>query len=233
MKGFIGVKYNQISLFTTDQRYIPVTVILIRPNYVIEQKTVVKNKYCAVKLGTVNKKSNLTNRSEIGRYKPLKIAVQKYEKELRNWNPNISPGKEISINSVFNVNDIVDVIGISKGKGTAGAIKRHNFACGPKSHGSHYHRRAGSLGSIVSNRVFKNKKNAGVMGHHKSTVKNLQIIAINETEQYILIKGLIPGPKQQVVYIQETKGKRKQGNNVILNNFLNEAKKSSVKSKPK
>lgn len=219
MKGLIGTKYTQISVFTTNQLYIPVTVIKLEPNYLIEQKTIEKNKYCAAKLATVPKKKHLVRNSEAGRYQKLQIPVQKYEKEMRNWSPKEKLGSEIKPSDVFKVNDIVDVVGISKGKGTAGPIKRHNFACGPKSHGSHYHRNAGSLGSIVSNRVFKNKKNAGRMGHQQVTIKNLQIIAINEKHKYLIVSGLIPGAKKQIVYIHEAQGARTK-KPIELNNFL-------------
>ena len=152
----------------------------------------------------------------MGNAKKANTTPKRYLKEIRDVESTYNIGDTISA-SVFSVGEIVDVTGTTKGKGFQGVIKRHNQSRGPMTHGSHYHRRPGSLGTMLPKRVLKGKKLAGHMGVDSVTIQNLEIIEVNDAENYILVSGNVPGAKNSLVLIKTAvKNSRKEDPKEIL-----------------
>ena len=216
MKGILGRKIGMTQVFTKDGKLIPVTVVEVPSNVVMQVKTVEKDGYNAIKLGVFEKKESKANRSEIGQAKKANTTPKRYLKEIRNVESTYNIGDTISAD-VFKVGEIVDVTGVSKGHGFEGVIKRHNQSRGPMGHGSHYHRRPGSLGTMLPKRVLKGKKLAGHMGVDTVTIQNLEIIEVNTSENYILVSGNVPGAKNSLVLVKSAvKNSRKEDPKEIL-----------------
>ena len=209
MKGILGRKVGMTSVFSKDGKLIPVTVVEILPNKVMQVKTVEKDGYNAIQLGVIDKKEKNATKAEIGSAKKANTTPKRFLKEIRDYDGSYNIGDEITAD-LFTVGEIVDVTGTTKGKGFAGVIKRHNQSRGPMGHGSHYHRRPGSLGTMLPKRVLKGKKLAGHMGVETVTIQNLEIIETNTNENYILISGNVPGAKNSIVLIKTAiKGNKK------------------------
>ncbi len=201
MKGILGRKIGMTQVFSKDGKLIPVTVVEITPNTVMQVKTVESDGYSAIQLGVVDKKEKNATRQEIGHAKKANTTPKRFLKELRNVDGEYTIGQTLDA-SVFEVGEVVDVTGTSKGKGFQGVIKRHNQNRGPMGHGSHYHRGPGSMGTMLPKRVLKGKKLPGHMGNETITIQNLQIVEVNAEENYILVSGNIPGPKNSLVLIK-------------------------------
>ena len=201
MKGILGRKVGMTQVFTKDGKLIPVTVISVEPNVVMQVKTVETDGYDAVQLGVVDKKENRSNKAELGRAKKANTTPKRFLKEIKGAS-EYKVGDIVSAD-VFEVGDIVDVTGTSKGKGFQGVIKRHNQSRGPMGHGSHYHRGPGSMGTMLPKRVLKGKKLPGHMGHETITIQNLEIIEANTVDKFILVSGNVPGAKNSFVFIRE------------------------------
>ena len=209
MKGILGRKVGMTSVFTKDGKLMPVTVVEVLPNKVMQVKTVEKDGYNAIQLGVIDKKEKNATKAEIGSAKKANTTPKRFLKEIRDYEGSYNIGDEITAD-LFTVGEIVDVTGTTKGKGFAGVIKRHNQSRGPMGHGSHYHRRPGSLGTMLPKRVLKGKKLAGHMGVETVTIQNLEIIETNTNENYILISGNVPGAKNSIVLIKTAiKGNKK------------------------
>ncbi len=201
-KGILGRKAGMTQVFTKEGKVIPVTVIEVEPNIVTQVKTKETDGYEAVQLGIVDRKSKNATKASIGHAKKANTNPKRYLKEIRDINvADYALGQTLTA-SVFAAGELVDVTGTSKGKGFQGVIKRHGQSEGPKTHGSRYHRRPGSMGTMRPMRVLKGKKLAGHMGNETVTVQNLEIIEVNEKENYILVSGNIPGPKNSLVLIR-------------------------------
>ena len=209
MKGILGRKVGMTSVFTKDGKLVPVTVVEVLPNKVMQVKTVEKDGYNAIQLGVIDKKEKNATKAEIGSAKKANTTPKRFLKEIRDYDGSYNIGDEITAD-IFTVGEIVDVTGTTKGKGFAGVIKRHNQSRGPMGHGSHYHRRPGSLGTMLPKRVLKGKKLAGHMGVETVTIQNLEIIETNANENYILVSGNVPGAKNSLVLIKTAvKGNKK------------------------
>ena len=216
MKGILGRKVGMTQVFTKDGKLIPVTVVEVEPNVVMQVKTIDKDGYNAIQLGVFEKKEKLANKPEMGNAKKANTTPKRFLKEIRDVESAYNIGDTIGA-TVFEVGEIVDVTGTSKGKGFTGVIKRHNQSRGPMTHGSHYHRGPGSLGTMLPKRVLKGKKLAGHMGVETVTIQNLEIIEVNESENYILISGNVPGAKNSLVLIKSAvKNSRKADPKEIL-----------------
>ena len=202
MKGILGKKVGMTQVFTTEGKLIPVTVVEVEPNVVTQIKTVEKDGYDAIQLGTDSIKEKLSNKPEIGHTKKANTTPKRFLKEIRGVNVNdYTLGQTIGVD-IFEAGEIVDVTGTSKGKGFQGVIKRHNQSCGPMGHGSQYHRGVGSLGTMLPMHVLKGKKMPGQMGNVQRTVQNLEIVAVDVENSVILVKGNVPGPKKSLVMIR-------------------------------
>ncbi|MBR2590094.1 MAG: 50S ribosomal protein L3 [Clostridia bacterium] len=202
-KGLIAKKIGMTQIFAEDGAVIPVTVVEAGPCAVVQIKTVEKDGYAAAQLGFGELKLNKTTKPLQGHFKKADVAPKKYLREFKLDDlESLNPGDIIKAD-VFEAGDIVDVRGTSKGKGTAGAIKRWNFSRLKESHGTGPNaRHAGSLGACSDpSRVFKGKKLAGHLGAEKVTVQNLSVAKVDAENNLIAIKGAIPGAKGSVVTI--------------------------------
>lgn len=203
MKGILGKKIGMTQMFTEVGEVVPVTVVEAGPVVITQIKTVEKDGYNAVQVGFGDVKEKSLNKPQKGHLAAANT-LKKHLKEFRvDSVEGYTVGQEIKAD-LFAAGEMIDVTGISKGKGFQGPIKRHGQSRGPESHGSRYHRRPGSMGACsFPGRVFKNKKLAGHMGSVKVTVQNLEVVRIDAEKNLILVKGAIPGAKGSVVTIKE------------------------------
>ncbi len=191
MKFILGLKGKMSQIFTEDGKVVPVTVVQAGPVVVTQIRNKEKDGYEAVQVGFLPAKEKNVNKPQRMAYK--EVGYFKYLKEFRVNPETLQTGDKIDVSS-FEVGDIVDVSGTSKGKGFQGVVKRWGFAGGPKSHGQKHTLRApGSIGAQGPQRVFKGKKMAGRMGGDRVTVKNLEIVAIDKENNLLFIKGAVPG----------------------------------------
>lgn len=205
MKGILGKKLGMTQLFDENGVVIPVTVVEAGPIVVTQIKTEETDGYNAVQVGYLERKEKHGNQPMKGHFEKAGVELKKHLREfLVESTEDYELGQEIKAD-IFEVNEHVDVIGTSKGKGTQGSIKRHNYGRGPEAHGSKSHRVAGarSAGSYPA-RVFKGRKGSGKMGHDRVTVQNLEVVRVDVDKNLLLIKGAIPGPKGGLVTIRET-----------------------------
>ena len=201
-KGILGRKLGMTQVFAKDGKLIPVTVVEVEPNVITQIKTVENDGYEAIQLGFDTKREKLSNKAEQGHLAKSNAAPKRFLKEIRGVDiSKYELGQELTV-EVFEEGEMVDVTGISKGKGYQGVIKRYHQSRGPMGHGSQYHRGVGSLGTMRPMRVFKGKKLPGHMGNVTVTMQNLEVVAINKDENIILIKGNVPGPKKSLVIIK-------------------------------
>ena len=204
MKGILGKKIGMTQVFAKNGKLIPVTVVSVEPNVVMQVKTKETDGYEAIQLGFVSKKEKHSTKAETGHAKKANTAPKRFLKEIKGVEvSNYELGQEIKCD-IFEAGEIVDVTGTSKGKGFQGVIKRYNQTRGPMGHGSQYHRGVGSMGTLRPMRVFKGKKLPGHMGNETVTIQNLEVVAIDLDENVILIKGNIPGPKNSFVVIKSS-----------------------------
>ena len=202
MKGILGRKIGMTQVFTKSGKLIPVTVIEVEPNIVTQIKTKENDGYEAIQLGFDSKREKLANKASVGITNKANTTPKRFFREIKGVDVNsYTLGQEISAD-IFTPGEIVDVTGTTKGKGFQGVIKRHGQSRGPMGHGSHYHRRPGSMGTMRPMRVFKGKKLAGHMGTLTVTIQNLEIVAVDTENNVILVSGNIPGPKNGLVIIK-------------------------------
>jgi large subunit ribosomal protein L3 len=201
-KGILGRKIGMTQIFAENGEVIPVTVVEAEPNVVLQKKSLETDGYEAIQLGFADKKESRTNKPAKGHADKAGTQPKRFVKEIRGANlDDYEVGQEVRVDT-FSEGDVIDVTGISKGKGFQGVIKRHNQQRGPMSHGSRYHRRPGTMGAIDPMRVFKGKKLPGRMGGDKVTVQNLSIAKVDTERNLLLIKGNIPGAKKSHVIIK-------------------------------
>lgn len=216
MKGILGRKVGMTEVFTTDGRVIPVTVIEVPKNTVMQVKTVENDGYNAIQLGVCDKKEKNATKASIGHAKKANTSPKRFLKEIRDYEGSYNLGDVLDA-SLFTAGEVVDVTGTSKGHGTQGVIKRHGQKSGPSAHGSRYHRRPGSMGTMRPMRVMPGKNLPGHMGVETVTIQNLVIVEANKDENYILVSGNVPGAKQSLVLIKSAaKNERKAENNELV-----------------
>ena len=204
-KGLIGKKIGMTQIFDEKGKVIPVTVVEAGPCPVVQIKTVENDGYNAVQLGFGDKKPQRVNKPMAKHFAKADVAPKKVLREFRFSDITVNTG-DILKADVFEKGDIIDVVGTSKGKGTAGAIKRWNFSRLKESHGTGPNaRHAGSLGACSDpSRVYKGKKLAGHLGCERVTVQNLEVVKIVVENNLIAIKGAIPGPKGGIVIVKDS-----------------------------
>lgn len=207
MKGILGRKLGMTQVFTTDGELIPVTVVEATPNIVLQKKTMEKDGYEAVQLGFEDVKESRATKAAIGHAKKVETAPKRFVREIRGEEMmNLELGSEVKVD-IFAAGDMVDVSGISKGKGYKGPIVRNNATIGPKSHGAGpTHRHVGSLCTTGINvaHIQKNTPMPGHEGCYTTTNQNLEIIKADVEGNYLLIKGNVPGPRKGLVVIKTT-----------------------------
>lgn len=202
MKGILGRKLGMTQVFGTDGKLVPVTVIEVEPNVVTQIKTVDNDGYDAVQLGFDSVREKVSNKAKIGHTNKAKTTPKRFLREIRGVDVNAyTLGQEVKAD-LFLAGEMVDVTGISKGKGYQGVIKKNNQHRGPMSHGSKYHRGVGSLGTMRPMRVMPGKALPGHMGAEQVTIQNLEIIKVDVEDNCILVKGSVPGPKKGMVVIK-------------------------------
>ena len=211
MKGILGRKLGMTQVFTEEGNLIPVTVIEVEPNVVLQKKTVETDGYAALQLGVEDKKESRATKPEIGHAKKAGVSPKKFVKEVKMDEVEAEVGQEIKVD-IFSAGDIVDVTGISKGKGYTGTIKRYNAHMLLETHGAGpVHRHVGSLATTGRNngRIEKNTPMPGHDGSLKTTNRNLEVIKVDAEKNYMLVKGNVPGPKRGFVVVKTTTKKVK------------------------
>lgn len=202
MKGILGRKKGMTQVFTKSGKLIPVTVVEVEPNVVTQIKTKENDGYEAIQLGFESIKEQRTTKANIGHTKKANTTPKRFFRELRGVDvTNYNVGDVISVDS-FTEGEVVDVTGTTKGHGFEGVIKRHGQSRGPMGHGSHYHRKPGSMGTMRPMRVFKAKKLPGHMGVLTVTIQNLEVVKVDKENNCILVKGNVPGAKEGLVFIR-------------------------------
>ena len=203
MKNILGRKVGMTSVFTEDGRSVPVTVIEAGPCTVVERRTKEQHGYDSVALGFgAVKKSRLT-RALAGHFKKQNVEPSRVVREFRNDIDGVELGQTITV-SEFEMGDRVDVVGVSKGHGFAGAIKRHNFSGGGASHGSMIHRQPASNGDTNAGRVVKGSRRPGHYGVDRVTHQNLEVVRADVERNLLLVKGPVPGPKNALVIVRKS-----------------------------
>ena len=205
MPGLLGKKIGMTSVFSAEGKNIPCTVVEVGPCVVTQVKTVAKDGYDAVQLGFGEQKEKYLTAPELGHFKKAGVAPKRYLAEFKGFEGQYSAGDTITA-ELFSENDFVDVVGISKGKGYQGVVKRHGFGgVGQTTHGQHNRLRApGSVGACsYPAKVFKGMRMAGQMGNRQVTVQNLQVIKIIPEHNIIMLKGSIPGSKGSIISIEK------------------------------
>ena len=218
MKGILGRKIGMTQVFTESGKLIPVTVVEVEPNVVTQIKTKENDGYEAIQLGFDTKREKLATKASAGHTAKANTTPKRFFREFKGVDINeYTVGQEIKAD-IFTAGEVVDVTGTTKGKGFQGVIKRHGQSRGPMGHGSHYHRRPGSMGTMRPMRVFKGKALPGHMGTLTVTIQNLEVVAVDVENNVILIKGNVPGPKKGLVIIKsavKANGKVNEMENLI------------------
>jgi len=209
-KALLAKKIGMTQIFAENGELVAVTVLEAGPCIVVQKKTVENDGYSAVQLGFKDAKVNVRgkvylNKPTLGHFDKAGAAYKKHLKEYKLDNAaELEVGAEIKAD-IFAAGDKIDVSGVTKGKGFAGAIKRHNFSRGPETHGSKHHRALGSTGAATKpGRVYKGRRMAGHMGNEKMTVANLTIVQVDADRNLILVKGAVPGPRGGLLSIKNT-----------------------------
>ena len=202
-KAILAKKVGMTQIFGENGELIPVTVLQAGPCVVTQVKTVENDGYDALQVGFEDIREKLINKPVKGMFDKAKVSYKRYVRELK-LEGDYNVADEITVD-IFEEGDKIDATAIAKGKGFQGAIKRHGQSRGPMTHGSKYHRHAGSNGSCSSpGRVFKGKKMPGHMGGKKVTTQNLLVVKVDADKDLLLVKGAVPGPKKALVTIKET-----------------------------
>ena len=225
MKGILGRKLGMTQVFTEDGVLIPVTVVEATPNVVLQKKTVENDGYEAVQLGFEDVKEKRSTKPEIGHAAKADTAPKRFVEEVRDCELEVNVGDEVKVD-IFAAGETVDVIGTSKGKGFMGTIVRNNAKIGPKSHGSGHHRHIGSLATngITSRqgKILKGTVMAGQEGCYRTTNQNLTVIKVDVENNYLLIKGNVPGPKRGMVMVRTSKCSKGNSEPVTLVDYTKE-----------
>jgi large subunit ribosomal protein L3 len=211
VNGILGKKLGMSQIFRADGEIVPVTVLQAGPCVVVQRKTASTDGYEAAQLALVegHPKRHATKATQ-GHFAKAKVAPQRFVRELRlaAGSEDTKQGDSIKVDQ-FQAKDLVNVIGVSKGRGFAGNVKRHHFRGGEGSHGSMFHRAPGSIGSSAfPSRVFKGMRAAGHMGTDRVTVRNLEVIKVDAEENLMMVKGPVPGPAGGYLIIQKVKAAR-------------------------
>jgi len=206
MLGLLGKKLGQTSVYNAQGVIVPVTIVQVGPNRVIQTKTVATDGYNAVQLGFDDQKEQRMTRPLLGHFKKHSALPTKRVGEFRDFPLPVKPGDVIGA-AIFAQGDFVDAIGVTKGRGFEGVMKRHNFRGGDASHGAKgWRRRSGAIGQrLFPGTVMRGMKMPGHMGQIRRTAQNLQIIQVREADNLLLIKGAIPGANNDYVVIRESK----------------------------
>jgi large subunit ribosomal protein L3 len=199
--GLIGRKLGVTQVFQADGTMVAVSVVSVEPNTVTRLRTTERDGYTAVQLGT--EPTRHLTKPEAGQLKDLPQVARIREFRVDDVD-SYSVGQQIGLADVFAEGDLVDITGVSKGKGFAGHVKRHHFARGPKTHGSDHHRAPGSIGpGTTPGRVYKGMKMAGHMGDERVTIKKLRVVRADAERNLILVRGSVPGARNSLIIVKK------------------------------
>ena len=202
-KAILAKKVGMTQIFNEAGELVPVTVLQAGPCVVTQVKTIENDGYEAVQVGFEDIREKLVNKPVKGMFDKAGVSYKRYVREFK-LEGEYSVKDEIKVD-VFEAGDKIDATAIAKGKGFQGAIKRHGQHRGPMTHGSKFHRHAGSNGAASDpSKVFKGKKMPGHMGHKRITIQNLEVVRVDAENNLILVKGSVPGPKKSLVTIKES-----------------------------
>jgi large subunit ribosomal protein L3 len=212
MQGILGKKIGMTRVFGEEGRQTPVTVIEIGPCVVVQRKTKSQDGYEALKLGFVEVKASRANKAHAGQFKAVNATPKRFLREFAvESSDEVKAGDTVTA-SVLDGADYVDIIGITKGRGFQGVVRRFKMAGGPMTHGGHSKRRVGSIGCrSFPGRVHKGKRMPGHMGNVRVTTQNLKVVQLRASENLILVKGAVPGPAGALVEIRKALKKTKAG----------------------
>jgi large subunit ribosomal protein L3 len=201
--GLIGRKVGMTQVFQADGTMVGVSVLAIEPNTVTKLRTIERDGYSAVQLGALPVTKKKLSKPEAGQLRDLPQVSEIREFRVDDLG-GYEVGQQVALADLFADGDLVDVTGVSKGKGFAGVIKRHNFARGPKTHGSDHHRAPGSIGpGTTPGRVYRGLKMAGHMGDERTTVKKVRIVRADPERGLLLVKGSLPGPRGSLILVKK------------------------------
>jgi len=204
-KGMLGTKLGMTQVWNENGKLVPVTVIELAPNVVTQIRTPEKDGYNAVQIAYGQIDPRKVNKPLTAHFEAAGVTPRRHVTEIRTADAaDYNLGQELTVDGTFEAGQLVDVVGTSKGKGTAGVMKRHNFKGVSASHGSHRnHRKPGSIGaSSTPSRVFKGMRMAGRMGGERVTVLNLTVHAVDIEKGLLLVKGAVPGARGRIVYVR-------------------------------
>ncbi len=207
LSGLLGKKIGMTQIYSEDGRLLPVTVIQAGPCSVMQVKTVETDGYSAIQLGFDDKKKKRAIKSELGLAEKASVCPKRFVRELTpEPGADVKLGQTISVDIFDNIK-VLDVIGMTKGKGYAGVMKRWNFKGGLNTHGSTRHRRGGSISSNTDpGRVFKGKKMSGRLGNERVTIKNIDVVKIDKERNLLFLKGAVPGFRGSYLVLNKRKG---------------------------
>ncbi|MGC1380036.1 MAG: 50S ribosomal protein L3 [Candidatus Baltobacteraceae bacterium] len=208
MKNILGRKVGMTSVFTDDGRSVPVTVIAAGPCTVVERRTKETHGYDAVALGFESVKRGRLTKPLAGHFKKMGVEPARFVREFRIGSEELKPGDSVTV-AAFEPGDRVDVVGISKGHGFSGGIKRHNFSGGGASHGSMIHRQPASNGDTNAGRVVKGSRRPGHYGVDRTTLQNLEVVRADAERNLLLVRGPVPGSKNALVMVSQSVKTRK------------------------
>lgn len=203
IKGILGRKVEMSRVFNAAGDSIPVTVIEAGPCTIVQLKTQAENGYNSAQIGLGQKRKTLFNKSELGHFDKAKVEPKRYLREVEvDSAEGLAVGQEVKVD-VFKAGERVNVIGVSKGLGFQGSVRRHHFAGGPKSHGqSDRHRAPGSVGaSSFPSRTFKGQRMAGRMGGERVTARNLLVVEVDPEKNLLLLRGAVPGKRDALLSV--------------------------------
>lgn len=211
VNGILGIKLGMTQVFGDDGSSIPCTVLQAGPCVVVDRRTKDKHGYDAVQLGLVEFiKPQRVNKAMTGHFKKAGVAPMRFlgEFRLEESKDETKAGDRVLVDG-FTVGELVDVAGISKGRGFAGGVKRWHYAGGDASHGSMFHRAPGGIGaSSFPSRVWKNQHFPGHMGNVRKTSKNLKVVKVDADENLLFVRGAVPGPTGAYIYVKKAKGSK-------------------------
>jgi large subunit ribosomal protein L3 len=204
-KGMLAEKLGMTRVFDENGKQVPVTILSCGPCYVAAVKTSEKDGYSAVQLAFKETREKLLTKAERNHLKKSGLPAFRHLAEYRDFSDNVQPGQKLTV-SMFEVGEMVKVVGRSKGKGFQGVVKRHGFGGGRMTHGSKFHRAPGSMGPGTDpGKVIKGKRLPGQTGARQVTVRNLKIVGIDEANNLLYVKGAVPGPRKAVLSIEVLK----------------------------
>ncbi len=226
--GILGQKVGMTRVYDDAGTITPVTVILAEPNAVLQVKTVDNDGYSAVQVGVFDQKEHRVSKPELGHFKKAGVTPKKFVREFTLNGEEIKQGDNVTVNG-FKAGQFVDVIGVSKGKGFQGPMKKHNFDGQGAAHGSKTHRRNGSIGMrSTPGRIYKNHGMAGHMGDEKVTVQNLRVVQVREADHVLLISGAVPGARGSYVVVRTAIKGQPKAKQVVAAKAVNPMKASKA-----